>query len=465
MGLYRKTATELIDMLGKKLCSPEEILSSLKKRIAETEPYTKAYITLPEDPIADGLPVAVKDNIAVRGQKMTCGSKMLADYISPYDATAVRKMAENGMTVYGKTNMDEFAMGSTCQNSYFQTTCNPWGTSFSPGGSSGGSAAAVACGSAIIALGSDTGGSVRQPAALCGCVGFKPSYGAVSRYGLTAFASSLEQIGIISRTVADSSMLMDIISGKDTHDATTCELPLYEIPAGLNGLRIGVLDTSFSRSVEADVAQAVSDLAKLLEKNGAVVSTISIPELKYSVNAYYIISSAEASSNLSRFDGVRYGHRAAEYSDIEEMYERTRSEGFGKEVKRRIMLGSFVLSEGYYDSYYMKAMSTRKLISRKLDECFANCDVIISPVYPVSRLGFSNSSLSRSLYDADMFTVPANLAGLPAISLPVSLSADGMPVGIQLMSARYTDHRLLRIAGYIEKMYGGFNRIAEVKCR
>lgn len=402
-----------------------------------------------------GIPVAVKDNLCVAGIRTTCASRMLEDFVPPYSAAAWEKLRRAGCVLLGKTNLDEFAMGSTTENSAFQVTRNPRDLSRVPGGSSGGSAAAVAAGEAPFALGSDTGGSVRQPAAFCGVVGMKPTYGTVSRHGLVAFASSLDQIGPLTRTVADSALVLDALVGPDPRDST-CLDRVYAPMAGqigqpVRGLRIGLPKEMFAQGLSGDVRAAVLSAAHALEAQGAVLTEVSLPSLAYALPAYYIISSAEASSNLARFDGVRYGRRAADFADLEELYVRSRSEGFGAEVKRRILLGTYTLSAGYFDAYYKKALQVRTLVMQDMARVFAGADCLLSPVAPTAayRLGEKTRS-PLEMYLGDVHSVPANIAGIPALSLPCGTDADGLPVGVQLMGPAFSEPLLYRVGHAIE---------------
>ncbi len=407
----------------------------------------------------DGIPIAIKDNMLVEGHKCTCASKMLADFVSPYSATAVIKVQEAGMPILGKLNMDEFAMGSSTENSAFTLCRNPWSTAHVPGGSSGGAAAAVAAGMAPVTLGSDTGGSIRQPASFCGVVGAKPAYGAVSRYGLVAFASSLDQIGPLGKTAEDVALVMNVIAGYDTHDATSDAAlsPQYPLEGlgSLEGLTIGMPKECFGEGLSMPVYHAVEAAAEQLRALGATVVEVSIPSLPYALSAYYVLSSAEASSNLARFDGVRYGYRAKEYADLDALYRKSREEGFGIEVKRRIMLGTFALSSGYQDQYYLKAQQARELLRYEFGEALGTCDALLTPVAPTFayRLGEKTTD-PMEMYMGDLFTVPANLAGLPAVSVPCGIARDGeavLPVGISLLGARDSLPKLLSIASAYEK--------------
>ena len=467
-------------MLRRKMCTASEILADIKRRISEKESEIGAYITLNENAEAEaelvdnalaegaelhplaGIPIAVKDNISTKKIRTTCASKMLEDYIPPFDAAAVEKLRAANAVIIGKTNMDEFAMGSSTENSAFKVTRNPHNPDFIPGGSSGGSAAATACGETILALGSDTGGSVRQPASLCGVVGLKPTYGSVSRYGLIAFASSIEQIGTLARNAEDTALLYGLICGHDRRDATTVNRSYPDFAAklrnNLSGLRIGVPPEYFGNEAEDTVKAVVMRTLHAMERNGAKLVKISLPGVKHAVAAYYVIASAEASSNLARFDGVRFGRRAKDCSNLREMYVRSRSEGFGDEVKRRIMLGTFVLSEGYYDAYYKKAKLMQLKISSEFDSAFESCDVIAAPVFPVKAIKIGGRDMSPAeRCAADICTVSANLAGLPAISTPCGKDGFGVPIGIQLIGKQFGEQTLLNAVYGLEQIGGAGN--------
>lgn len=469
-------------MLRNKEISASELTESVYDRIAGTDGKINAYITLDKEnalaqaaavdkKIADGeelsplagIPIGIKDNISTKGLKTTCASKMLENYEPPFDATVTAKLRENDAVIIGKLNMDEFAMGSSTETSYFGAARNPYDTDRIPGGSSGGSAAAVAAGSAAAALGSDTGGSIRQPASYCGVVGLKPTYGAVSRYGLVAFASSLDQIGPVAKTAEDAAMLMTAICGHDKMDATSAyrEYPDFvsALDPDVSGLKIGVPDEYFGEGIDGEVKTAVMSTVKELEKLGAEVKRISLPSTGHALSAYYIISSAEASSNLARFDGVKYGFRAENYDGLVDMYEKTRSQGFGKEVKRRIMLGTFVLSSGFYDAYYKKAKLLQRRIGAEFSEAFKDIDVIAAPITPTPafRIG-ENINDPVKMYATDVCTVTVNIAGLPAISAPCVRESGELPVGFQLIGNRFTEAKLLSAAYAYEKHIGGFAR-------
>lgn len=399
-----------------------------------------------------GVPMALKDNLCTKGIKTTCASKMLQNFCPPYTATAAQRLEQAGCVLLGKANMDEFAMGSSTENSYYHPTRNPVDPTRVPGGSSGGSAAAVGAREAAFALGSDTGGSIRQPAAFCGVVGMKPTYGAVSRYGLVAFASSLDQIGPLTRDVRDSALVLSAIAGHDPRDSTSLKRAYGDFGAQLGedvaGMRLGLPREFLEEGIDPQVKEAVLAAARRYEKLGARVEPVSLPTLKRALPAYYVISSAEASSNLARFDGVRYGYRAKDYADMDELYERTRSEGFGPEVKRRIMLGTFALSAGYYEAYYNKALQVRTLVVREFEALFKDYDALLSPVAPTTayRLGEKTAD-PMAMYLGDIYTVPVNIAGLPALSLPCGRDQENLPIGMQLIGPPFSEQRLYQL-GY-----------------
>lgn len=485
MRLYEKTASELSEMLKNKECSAVELCNDVLARINETENKIGAYVTVAEEsakenakkidkamaagdklhPLA-GIPIGIKDNISTKGIRTTCSSKMLENYVPPFDATVMNKINNAGMTVLGKMNMDEFAMGSSTETSYMHLTRNPYNTECVPGGSSGGSAAAVAAGEAILTLGSDTGGSIRQPAALCGVVGMKPTYGSVSRYGLVAFASSLDQIGPLGKSVKDVAMLQSLICGHDRYDATSKNIEYPDYAAALKenakGLKIGIPKEYFGEGIESQVKESVMKAVKEFELQGAVIKEISLPSTEYAINTYYIIASAEASSNLARFDGVKYGYRTSEYDGLVDMYEKTRSEGFGDEVKRRIMLGTFVLSSGYFDAYYKKAKRVQNQISQEFSNAFKECDIIATPTVPASAFKIGeNIGDPIKMYYNDVCTVTVNIAGLPAISLPCGKDSAGMPMGLQLIGDKFSEQTLLNTAYTYEKICGGFDVLSK----
>jgi len=403
-----------------------------------------------------GVPIAVKDNICVRGMQVSCGSRILGPYHPPYDATAITRLLAAGSLIIGKTNCDEFAMGSSNENSAFGPVKNPWDTARVPGGSSGGSAAAVAAGIVPVALGSDTGGSVRQPAAFCGVIGLKPTYGRVSRYGLVAFGSSLDQIGVLARTADDVAAVLQVIAGSDPHDATTADVPVPDYSAEINqdikGMRLGVSRVLLGEGLNPEVRAAIERSIKIYRDLGAEIVDIDLPHAKYAIAVYYIIATAEASSNLARFDGVRYGFRAEDAPALRDMYRKTRDEGFGPEVKRRIMLGTYVLSAGYYDAYYLKAQKVRTLLRQDFVNAFAKCDAVLTPTTPTPAFLFGEKvDDPLAMYLNDIFTVTANLAGVPGISVPCGLSADGLPIGLQLMGPYWSEAQLLRLAHAYQK--------------
>jgi aspartyl-tRNA(Asn)/glutamyl-tRNA(Gln) amidotransferase subunit A len=397
-----------------------------------------------------GVPVAIKDNICVRGMQTSCGSRILGAYHPPYNATAIERLSAAGAVIIGKTNCDEFAMGSSNENSAFGPVKNPWDTARVPGGSSGGSAVSVAAGIVPIALGSDTGGSVRQPASLCGVIGFKPTYGRVSRYGLVAFGSSLDQIGVFARHAADAATVLEVISGRDPHDATTANVPVPNYTAELNtdikGLRLGIAREFLGEGLDDEVRGSIEKAIDAYRDLGAEIVDIDLPHAKYAIAVYYIIATAEASSNLARFDGVRYGFRAEEAPALRDMYRKTRDQGFGPEVKRRVMLGTYVLSAGYYDAYYLKAQQVRTLLRQDFANAFAKCDAVLTPTAPTPAFLFGEKvDDPLAMYLNDIFTVTANLAGIPGISVPCSVSSDGLPIGLQLLGPNWSEALLFRL--------------------
>jgi aspartyl-tRNA(Asn)/glutamyl-tRNA(Gln) amidotransferase subunit A len=412
-----------------------------------------------------GVPVAIKDNMCIKNTKVTCSSKILENYVSPYDATVITKLKKADAVFIGKTNMDEFAMGSSTENSAFKVTKNPRDSNCIPGGSSGGSAASVGSNMVPVALGSDTGGSIRQPAACCGVVGMKPTYGRVSRYGLVAFASSLDQIGPFAKNTEDCALLLKVISGYDNLDSTSVDLPVPDytrsIKNDIKGLRIGLPKEYFTKGLDPEVELAVRNAVKVLKDEGAVVKEISLPHTEYAVAVYYIIAPAEASSNLARYDGVRYGYRDSRSAgSLIETYKLTRGEGFGPEVKRRIMLGTYTLSAGYYEAYYGKAQKVRTLIKRDFDRAFKEVDVVITPTSPTVAFKISEKTDDPlQMYLSDVFTIPCNLAGIPGISLPCGVSKGGLPVGLQVMGRSFDEETILRVAYNYEKLEGDCGKI------
>ena len=403
-----------------------------------------------------GVPVAIKDNMCTEGVLTTCSSKILGNFVPTFTAEAVKRLEEAGAVILGKTNMDEFAMGSTTETSYYGVTKNPWNAEHVPGGSSGGSAAAVAAGECSYALGSDTGGSIRQPASYCGIVGMKPTYGTVSRYGLIAYGSSLDQIGPMAKDVTDCATILETIASHDPKDSTSVKREDYDFTSALTddvkGMRIGIPRDYMGEGLDEEVKAAVLDVAKKLEEKGAIVEEFDLSLVQYAIPAYYVIASAEASSNLARFDGVKYGYRTESYEGLHNMYKKTRSEGFGPEVKRRIMLGSFVLSSGYYDAYYLKALRTKALIKQAFDKAFAKYDVILGPAAPTTapKLGESLSDPIK-MYLGDIYTISVNLAGLPGISVPGSLDSKGLPIGIQFIGDCFKEKNIIRAAYAFEQ--------------
>jgi aspartyl-tRNA(Asn)/glutamyl-tRNA(Gln) amidotransferase subunit A len=480
MNLTALAIDEIRDLLTLKKISAEELVRAHLDRIEQKDKEVRAYLTLcpdralerakkidgliaagePLPPLA-GVPAAVKDEIVTRGVRSTCSSRMLENYIPPYDAIAVERLEAAGACVLGKTNCDEFAMGSSTENSAFFPTRNPHDLARVPGGSSGGSAAAVAAGLATVALGSDTGGSIRQPAALCGIVGMMGTYGRVSRYGLVAFASSLDHVGPFGRTVRDVALLLENIAGRDPRDSTAADVPVPDYAGALSetvtGLRVGIPSEYFA-GLNPQVGDNIQKGIELLAKLGLQVLPISLPHTDYAIATYYIIATAEAGSNLARFDGVRYGFRSPEYTDLGDMYEKTRDRGFGAEVKRRIMLGTYVLSSGYYDAYYLKAQKVRALIARDFLEAFEDVDVIVTPTSPIPafKLG-ERMDDPLQMYLADIYTVTASLAGIPGISVPCGKTNGDprLPVGMQILAKHFDEARLLQVAHAFEKA-GGF---------
>ncbi|MDC4205537.1 MAG: Asp-tRNA(Asn)/Glu-tRNA(Gln) amidotransferase subunit GatA [Candidatus Manganitrophus sp.] len=475
MNWVELTAHELHEALKKKSVSAKELVNAFYARIESVEKGVRAYNTLTQKealaqadridqaiargeeigPLA-GIPIALKDNLCLEGVRTTCSSKILDGYRPPYDATVVSRLKEAGGIFLGKTNMDEFAMGSSTENSAFEKTKNPWDLSRIPGGSSGGSAAAVAASEATAALGSDTGGSIRQPAACCGVVGLKPTYGRVSRYGLVAFASSLDQIGPLTKDVTDTATVMNVIGGYDRSDSTSADLPMPDLTRALRrdvrGMRLGVPKEYFIEGMDPEVEGSVAQAIETLKKLGAEVKEISLPHTEYAVATYYILATAEASSNLARYDGVRYGYRTPEARDLLEMYMKTRAEGFGPEVKRRIMLGTYALSAGYYDAYYKKAQQVRTLIKRDFDEAYQSVDVIVTPTAPTPAFRFGEKTADPlQMYLSDIFTISVNLAGIPAISLPGGFSKGGLPIGLQILGRAFDEEGILRVAYTFEQ--------------
>lgn len=462
MKLYELTLQEAAEDLTRGRITPGEIRGSVYKRIEEVEEKIHAYVTVlgeeaggqeahPEAGPLAGIPIAIKDNICTRGIKTTCSSRMLENFVPPYDAAVVERLRLSGAVFVGKTNLDEFAMGSSTETSHMGVTRNPWNLERIPGGSSGGSAAAVAAGECIAAIGSDTGGSIRQPAAHCGVVGLKPTYGRVSRYGLVAFASSLDQIGPITKNVTDCALLLNVICGHDPRDSTSVNVPVPDYTKALTGevrgLTIGVPREYFVKGMQPEVEESVRAALSLLEAQGAAVKEISLPHTDYAVAVYYVLAPAEASSNLARYDGVKYGFRAGDAPDLMEMYLKTRAEGFGPEVKRRIMLGTYALSSGYYDAYYRKAQQVRTLIKKDFDEALKDCDVLITPTSPTTAFGIGEKvDDPLQMYLMDICTISVNLAGIPGISLPCGFDHSGLPVGLQILGRHFDEESILKVA-------------------
>ncbi len=479
MEFFEYTAHELKSLLAKKDVSAVDVAKSVYDRIFEVEPDVHAYVTLTEEialaearttdkkiaageklgPLA-GIPLAVKDNMATKGVLTTASSRILSNFIPVYNGTVVQKLYDAGMVMTGKTNMDEFAMGSSTETSYFGVTHNPWNRETVPGGSSGGSAAAVAADETIMAVGSDTGGSIRQPAALCGIVGMKPTYGLVSRYGLFAFASSLDQIGPLTKDVTDCALLLNVIAGHDPRDTTSvkADIPDYtkSLETDIKGLKVGVIKELMGEGIQPEVKDSVTKALNLMAAQGAEISEVSLPNVEYALSAYYLIAPAEASSNLARYDGVRYGHRTQQdVADMIDMYMKTRAEGFGDEVKRRIMLGTYALSAGYYEAYYGQAQKVRTLIVNDFSLIFESVDVIASPTSPTVAFKIGEKTDNPlQMYLSDVCTIPVNLAGLPGISLPCGLS-NGLPIGLQLIGKPFDEATLIR-ASYAFEQANGF---------
>lgn len=459
MNLSQFTAHELLDAFRSKQAAPKEAYDALLNRIKLLDPKVKAYVHManaaPDLSGSMPIPIAIKDNLCVKNEEITCASRILKGFRSPYDAGVIERIKKSGGAILGIVNMDEFAFGSSCETSCYGPTFNPWNLECVPGGSSGGSAASVAADEAIWALGSDTGGSIRQPASFCGIVGLKPTYGRVSRYGLIAFASSLDQIGPLTKDVRDCALLMNIISGYDERDSTSVNEPVPDYTKALvndvRGLKIGIPKEAFVEGLDPQVRKATEDALDVLKKLGAVIKEVSLPHTPYAVATYYIVATAEASSNLARFDGVRFGLRAQPASvrknALVDMYEETRAKGFGDEAKRRIMLGTYALSSGYYDAYYLRGQKVRTLIKNDLDEVFNDCDAILTPTSPTVAFKVGEKvSDPLSMYLSDIYTIPANLAGIPAISIPCGFSKSGLPIGLQLMGKAFDEEILLRIS-------------------
>jgi len=474
LELYGLTISAVRELLDKREISVADVVTSVIRRIADVEDRVQAFLTVTKDEAVRmareaqqridtggagsamlGIPLAIKDNMCTKGVQTTCSSKILFSFIPPYESTVTSRLAGQGYVLIGKTNLDEFAMGSSTENSGFRATKNPWDLERIPGGSSGGSAAAVASDECIAALGSDTGGSIRQPAALCGVVGLKPTYGRVSRFGLVAFASSLDQIGTITKNVEDSALLMNVISGRDPLDSTSAPLPVPDftkvLGEDIKGIKVGIPMEYFVEGLDEAVGKSVKDAIRELESLGAVPVEISLPHTEYAIAAYYILATSEASSNLARYDGVKYGLRA-EGRDLMDMYMKTRSQGFGAEVKRRIMLGTYALSSGYYEAYYKKAQQVRTLIKKDFDDAFSKVDIIVTPTSPTAafKLGEKTSD-PLQMYLSDIFTISANLAGVPAISIPCGFTSDSLPIGLQMIGKHFDEETIFRAAHAYER--------------
>lgn len=474
MDLAKFTALELAELIRNKTVRIEAVVKTVFDNIEKYDEDIHAFISIQKEKALKrakelqknidsgeaagaltGVPIAIKDNICVEGMRNTCASKILKDFVPHYSATAVEKLENAGAIIVGKTNMDEFGMGSTTKNSYFFATRNPLNTDYIAGGSSGGSAAAVAADMSFIALGSDTGGSIRQPAAYCGLVGIKPTYGTVSRYGLVAYASSLEQIGPMGKNVSDCVKMLEIIAGYDEKDSTTVKRNDLDFSRGLvenvEGMRVGIPKEYFTDDLQPDIRKCIEKAVDVLKKKGAIVSEFNIDYAQEAVMAYYVIACAEASSNLARYDGVKYGFRAEEYENLQDMYKNTRLQGFGKEVRKRIELGEYVLSSGFYDEYYLQALKVRRIIKEEFEKYFQKYDVILSSVNKVSPAKLNDNVDDIKIYMDDMYTVPANLCGLPVITVPFGMDDKGMPVGVQMMGKCFDEETIIRAAYTLEQ--------------
>ncbi len=473
--MIERTAGELLNLLARHDISSEALTGSFLEAIRRRDPQIQAFLHVDEaaaleqaravdgkrkrgeplGPLA-GVPVAIKDVLCTKGQPATCGSKMLQNFVPPYDAHVITRLKQADAVLIGKTNMDEFAMGSSTENSAFQITRNPWDLESIPGGSSGGSAAAVAACEAPLALGTDTGGSIRQPASLCGITGIKPTYGRVSRFGLVAFGSSLDQIGVFAHDVADAALLLEVIAGHDPRDSTSVDRPVppyrRTVDQPIKPLTIGVAREYFSAGLDAEVEQSVRAALKVYERLGATIKEVSLPTSPYAIAVYYLVATAEASSNLARYDGVHYGYRAPAYENLIDMYCRSRGRGFGKEVQRRIMLGTYALSSGYKDAYYLKALKVRRLIKEDFDKAFAECDVVAGPTSPTAAFKVGERSADPlAMYLSDIYTISCNLAGIAGISIPCGFTRTGLPIGLQILAATFEEEKLLRIARMYER--------------
>jgi aspartyl-tRNA(Asn)/glutamyl-tRNA(Gln) amidotransferase subunit A len=475
VNLYDLTIHELSNMLSNKEIGAVELVMAQYDRIDKVENKIQCYIELSKDIAIEkaeiaqklinskenkspllGIPMAIKDNMCTEGVKTTCASKMLHNFIPPYNATVVEKLDSAGAVMLGKLNMDEFAMGSSTENSSIKKTTNPWDIKRVPGGSSGGSAAAVAAGEAVFSLGSDTGGSIRQPASLCGVVGMKPTYGAISRYGLIAFASSLDQIGPFTKDITDCALVLNAICGHDSKDSTSVNIEFPDFTKSLvnnvKGMKIGIPKEYLGHGINPEVKATIEKAIAKYEELGAICEEFNLPETEYAIPAYYVISSAEASSNLARFDGVKYGYRSEKFKDLTDLYRESRSEGFGPEVKRRIMLGTYALSSGYYDAYYKKALQVKNLITQSFKRAFDKFDVVIGPTSPTTAFKFGEKSDNpMELYLCDIYTVAVNIAGLPGISIPCGFDSQNLPIGLQLIGKHFDESKILRAAYSFEQ--------------
>ena len=489
MDITNLTVYELQEKLAKQELTSEEIVQAYVDRINAKEKDVKAFVTtLCDEALTQakeidekrkngeklsslaGIPIGIKDNMCTKGVKTTCSSKMLENFVAPYNATVVEKLNDENLIDLGKLNMDEFAMGASTEYSYFKKTCNPWNLKTVPGGSSGGSAAAVAGNLVPWALGSDTGGSIRQPSSFCGVVGLKPTYGLVSRYGLVAFASSLDQIGPITKDVRDSAMLLNIIAGHDERDTTSYNMPKKDYTKALNGnvkgLKIGIPKEYFGEGINEEVKAKLEEAIETYKKLGAEVEEFSLDIAQYALATYYIIACAEASSNLGRFDGIRYGYRTENYTNLKELYKNSRSEGFGPEVKRRIILGTYVLSSGYYDAYYKKAQQVRTLVKKEFDKAFEKYDVLLTPTSPTVAFEMGTRSENPlEMYLADICTVSVNIAGLPGISIPCGVNGENMPIGMQLIGNKFEEEKILNAAYAFEQEYKFREKYQPEMCR
>ena len=477
MEITSLTVHELKEKLAKKEIEAAEITKAYIDRINEKEKDVKAFVTTTCDEALEkakkidakrksgdnvsnlaGIPIGIKDNLCTKGVKTTCSSRMLENFIAPYNATVVEKLNNENIISLGKLNMDEFAMGASTEYSYFKKTCNPWNLSRVPGGSSGGSAAAVAANLVPWALGSDTGGSIRQPASFCGVVGLKPTYGLVSRYGLVAFASSLDQIGPITKDVEDAAILLNVIAGHDERDTTSYDIPKKDyaktLKNDIKGMKIGIPKEYFGEGINEEVKEKLEEAINIYKKLGAEVEEFSLDIAQYALATYYIIACAEASSNLGRFDGIRYGYRTSNFTNLKELYKNSRSEGFGPEVKRRIILGTYVLSSGYYDAYYKKAQQVRTLVKKEFDKAFEKYDILLTPTSPTVAFEIgTRSNNPLEMYLADICTVSVNIAGLPGISIPCGVNSENMPIGMQLIGNKFEEEKILNVAYAFEQEF------------